>query len=191
MASIIFYLFSVIMLFSACCVIFMKNTVYAALYLILAFISASAIWVLLSAEFLGITLILVYVGAVMVLFLFVIMMLDINFNQDKSGKYYFYGIFVTGIIIIGLFSVIFNNFKEQIFHSGNLVVQSNIEELGNSLYLNFAYPVQIAAIILLVAMVVAMLLTLRERKLNKSCKPELQVSVHKLDRLKLFKINSE
>ncbi len=195
-----FYLFSAVLLFAAFRVITARNPVYAALYLVLAFFQASAIWILLKAEFLAITLVLVYVGAVMVLFLFVVMMLDINLDGLRKGfwKHFPLAATVGALIALEMAAVLMGGFRvadepkpvaaaAQV--AGQAVAQvSNTKELGKLLYTEYLYPLEIAAVILLVAMVAAIALTLRERKDSKHMDPSLQVRVKARDRLEIIKL---
>lgn len=187
----LFYLFSAIMLFAAFRVITARNPVHAALYLVLAFFQASAVWLLLKAEFLAITLVLVYVGAVMVLFLFVVMMLDINMDTIRQGfwKHFPLAATVGALISLEMAAVLMGGFRisdepkvAQV--AGQAAVQvSNTRELGKLLYTQYLYPVEIAAVILLVAMIAAIALTLRSRKDSKHMDPSIQVRVKASDRL--------
>ena len=196
----LFYLFSAVLLFAAFRVITARNPVYAALYLVLAFFQASAVWILLKAEFLAITLVLVYVGAVMVLFLFVVMMLDINLDSIRKGfwKHFPLAATVGALIALEMAAVLMGGFRvadepkasaaaAQV--AGPAVTQvSNTRELGKLLYTEYLYPLQIAAVILLVAMIAAIALTLRQRKDSKHMDPSLQVRVKARDRLEIIKL---
>jgi len=166
----VFYLFAAIMVFAASRVISVRNPVHAAMYLVLTFFTCAAIWLLLEAEFLAITLVLVYVGAVMVLFLFVVMMLDINVEPLREGfvKYLPVGILVGLIMLV-----------EMVFL------------LGRLLYSDFLFQFEIAAIILLVAIVAAIALTMRRRPETKYQTPSEQISVKKSDRLRVVDMPAE
>lgn len=194
----LFYVFSAVLLFASFRVITARNPVHAALFLVLAFFQAAAIWMLLKAEFLAITLVLVYVGAVMVLFLFVVMMLDINLDSMRKGfwKHFPLAGAVGAIIALEMSYVLMGGFREpskatSSTASGELAAQvSNTKELGRLLYSEYIYPLEIAAIILLVAIIAAIALTLRERKDSKRTNPADQVRVKARDRVRLVKMNS-
>ena len=190
----LFYVFAALMLFAAFKVITARNPVHAALYLVLAFFQAAAIWILLKAEFLAIALVLVYVGAVMVLFLFVVMMLDINIDSMRQGfwKHFPLAGTVGAIIALEMSYVLMGGFREPP-KAANAVGQigaqvSNTKELGKVLYSEYIYPLEIAAVILLVAIIAAIALTLRERKDSKSQNPSEQVRVKRADRVMLVKM---
>ena len=190
----LFYVFAALMLFAAFKVITARNPVHAALYLVLAFFQAAAIWLLLKAEFLAITLVLVYVGAVMVLFLFVVMMLDINIDSMRQGfwKHFPLAGTVGAIIALQMSYVLMGGFREPPKAAtavGQIGAQvSNTKELGKVLYSEYVYPLEIAAVILLVAIIAAIALTLRERKDSKSQNPSEQVRVKRADRVRLVKM---
>ena len=191
-----FYLFSAVLLFASFRVITARNTVYAALYLVLAFAQAAALWMLLKAEFLAITLVLVYVGAVMVLFLFVVMMLDIDVDSIRHGFWKHFPVAGTlgAIIALEMAAVLMGGFRTpDIAPSGpssSLAAAqvSNTKELGKVLYSQYVYPLEIAAIILLVAMIAAIALTLRQRKDSKYSSPSDQVRVKARDRMTVLKM---
>ena len=193
-----FYVFAAVLLFAAFRVITARNPVHAALFLVLAFFQAAAIWILLKAEFLAITLVLVYVGAVMVLFLFVVMMLDINLDSMRKGfwKHFPLAGAVGAVIALEMSYVLMGGFREppkgaSPMASGELAAQvSNTKELGKVLYSQYIYPLEIAAVILLVAIIAAIALTLRERKDSKRTNPSDQVRVKSKDRIKLVKMKS-
>lgn len=197
----LFYVFSALMLFAAFRVITARNPVHAALYLVLAFFQAAAIWILLKAEFLAITLVLVYVGAVMVLFLFVVMMLDINIDGVRQGFWRHFPLAGTvgAIIALEMSYVLMGGFREppkvpNSFTTTSVDVASlgaqvsNTKELGKVLYSEYIFPLEIAAVILLVAIIAAIALTLRERKDSKSQNPSDQVRVKRVDRVTLVKM---
>ena len=190
----LFYVFAALMLFAAFKVITARNPVHAALFLVLAFFQAAAIWILLKAEFLAITLVLVYVGAVMVLFLFVVMMLDINIDSMRQGfwKHFPLAGTVGAVIALEMSYVLMGGFREPPKANGvagQIGAQvSNTKELGKVLYSEYIYPLEIAAVILLVAIIAAIALTLRERKDSKSQNPSEQVRVKAADRVKLVKM---
>ncbi|CAM3492221.1 NADH-quinone oxidoreductase subunit J [Polaromonas hydrogenivorans] len=194
----LFYVFAAVLLFAAFRVITARNPVHAALFLVLAFFQAAAVWILLKAEFLAITLVLVYVGAVMVLFLFVVMMLDINLDSVRKGfwKHFPLAGAVGAIIALEMSYVLMGGFREppqgaSVPVSGQLAAQvSNTKELGKVLYTQYIYPLEIAAVILLVAIIAAIALTLRERKDSKRTNPADQVRVKSQDRVRLVKMKS-
>jgi NADH-quinone oxidoreductase subunit J len=194
----LFYLFATILLFAGFRVITSRNPVYAALYLVLAFFQAAAIWILLKAEFLAIALVLVYVGAVMVLFLFVVMMLDINIDAMRQGfwKHFPFAAAVGALIALEMAAVLMGGFRVS-EESRNLAglapigaQLSNTKELGKLLYTEYLYPLEIAAVILLVAIVAAIALTLRERKDSKHMNPADQVRVKARDRVEIIKMKA-
>lgn len=192
----LFYVFAAVLLFAAFRVITARNPVHAALFLVLAFFQASAIWLLLKAEFLAITLVLVYVGAVMVLFLFVVMMLDINLDSVRKGfwKHFPLAGTVGAVIALEMSYVLMGGFREPpklAGAAGPIGAQlSNTKELGKVLYSEYVYPLEIAAVILLVAIIAAIALTLRERKDSKAINPSDQVRVKAGDRVRLVKMKS-
>jgi len=192
MISFIFYFFSLILVVAAFRVITVRNPVHAALFLVLAFFSSAAIWLLLHAEFLAIALVLVYVGAVMVLFLFVVMMIDINLVPSREGftRYAPVGALVGFLIFIEMWLVLrfWSNTPQPIETATDI---SNTKALGQVLYTTYVYPFEIAAAILLVAMIAAIALTMRPRRQNKSQKPEQQVQVRREDRVRLVKMPAE
>ncbi|NBT68303.1 MAG: NADH-quinone oxidoreductase subunit J [Betaproteobacteria bacterium] len=196
--SALFYAFSVILLFAAFRVITSRNPVHAALFLVLAFFQASGIWMLLKAEFLSITLVLVYVGAVMVLFLFVVMMLDINIDTLRQGFWNHFPLAATigTVIALELAGVLLGGFRAsappavQAVVGAPVVQASNTKDLGIALYTHYLYPLEIAAVILLVAIIAAIALTLRERKDSKSQDPSQQVRVKAGDRFELVKMDA-
>ncbi|MFK8075354.1 MAG: NADH-quinone oxidoreductase subunit J [Granulosicoccus sp.] len=193
----VFYLFAAIMVFAASRVISVRNPVHAAMYLVLTFFTCAAIWLLLEAEFLAITLVLVYVGAVMVLFLFVVMMLDINVEPLREGfvKYLPVGILVGLIMLVEMvFLITQRYFKAEQFPAperASAEAMSNTESLGRLLYSDFLFQFEIAAIILLVAIVAAIALTMRRRPETKYQTPSEQISVKKSDRLRVVDMPAE
>ncbi len=192
----LFYFFAIVLLFAAFRVITARNPVYAVLYLVLAFFQAAAIWILLKAEFLAIVLVLVYVGAVMVLFLFVVMMLDINVDSARKGfwKHFPLAAVVGVFIALEMAAVLMGGFRvseepRAVTGVGQSVTQiSNTRELGKVLYTQYLYPLEIAAGILLVAMIAAIALTLRRRKDSKYLSPSDQVQVKAKDRMTVVKM---
>ncbi len=182
-----FYLFAAVLLFAALRVITARNPVHAVLYLMLAFSQAAAIWLLLKAEFLGITLVLVYLGAVMVLFLFVVMMLDITLEKVREGlwRHYPLAALLGAIVVAEIVAVLWTGFPSvsAMPEAGASAGVSNTHALGLLLYTEYLYPIEVAAVILLVAMVAAIALTLRRRKDSKAINPSMQVHVRASDRL--------
>lgn len=192
----LFYVFSAVLLLSAFRVITARNPVHAVLFLVLTFFQASMIWMLLKAEFLSLTLVLVYVGAVMVLFLFVVMMLDINLEEARTHFWKHFPLAaVVGLVIVfemtavllGAFDVI--DAPEVMTAGANAVADaSNTKALGTLLYTEYLYPLEAATAILLVAVIAAIALTLRERKDSKHMNPGHQVRVRARDRLTVLKM---
>jgi len=194
--QVLFYIFGGILLLAALMVITVRNPVHAALSLVLAFFSAAVLWILLEAEFLAIVLVLVYVGAVMVLFLFVVMMLDINLAPLREG---FIKFLPVGLLIALALAVMMGLFVGPEHFGLDKVAAparhaadySNTKELGGVLYTVYVYPFEIASVILLVAIVAAIALTLRRRPETKYQKPEEQVSVRWQDRIRVVKMQAE
>jgi NADH-quinone oxidoreductase subunit J len=188
----LFYVFSAVLLFASFMVITARSTVHAALYLVLAFFSASCVWMLLQAEFLAITLVLVYVGAVMVLFLFVVMMLDIGSDTFREGfwKHFPLAGFVGALIALEMSLVLFSGFRlaDAPVPDAAAVQAGNTKLLGIEIYTKYLYPLQVAAVLLLVAIVAAIALTLRRRKDSRYLDPAEQVKARKADRVRLVKM---
>ena len=195
MTQIIFYIFGSILLLSATLVVVIKNPIHAALFLVLSFFSSAAIWLLLNAEFLAIALVLVYVGAVMVLFLFVVMMLDINISTLREGfaRYFPLGIIIALFMVVAMSLVVGSDyFLSDIYTQANLSsTQSNTKLLGLTIYQDYLYHFEIAGVILLVAIIAAISLSMNKTKITKSTHPDEQVLVKKDDRLRIVKMNSE
>ena len=192
----VFYAFGLILLVAALCVITARNPVHAALVLVLAFFTAAGIWMLLRAEFLAIVLVLVYVGAVMVLFLFVVMMLDINLDRLREGfwSYLPLGALVGVLMVIEMVMVLGGKYfgLQQLPNPADPgAAYSNTKELGRILYTDYVYPFELAAVILLVAIVAAIALTLRGRKDSKHQEPSQQIAVKRADRVRLVSMPSE
>ena len=188
----LFYIFSAVLLFAAFRVITARSPVYAALFLVLAFFSAACVWMLLRAEFLSIALILVYVGAVMVLFLFVVMMLDINVDGLREGfwKHAPVAGLVGLVIALEMAAVLipgFNLPSAPAPDAGDLKL-GNTKLLGIEIYTQYLYPLEIAAVLLLVAIIAAIALTLRQRKDSKHTDASDQVKAKKIDRVRLVKM---
>ncbi len=193
--EIIFYFFATVLVFAAAMVVTIRNPVKAALFLVLAFFSAACLWVLLQAEFLAIALVLVYVGAVMVLFLFVVMMLDINLLRLREGfgEYLPIGGIVAVLMVLEM-AIILGPARfglEQLpVPAERAAGYSNTRELGRLLYTEYAYPFEIAAAVLLVAIIAAIALTMRKRPETKYQDPAQQVRVQRADRLRIVKLES-
>lgn len=193
--DIVFYTLAIILLFAALRVITTRNPVYAALHLVLAFFTAAGIWLLLEAEFLAIALVLVYVGAVMVLFLFVVMMLDINLDRLREGfwKALPVALPVGGLMAVEMVMIVgVRNFGADmvIAPAAKPADYSNTVALGRVLYTDYLLPFELASVVLLVAIVAAIALTLRDRKDTKSMDPAKQVLVKKADRLRIVKMDA-
>jgi NADH-quinone oxidoreductase subunit J len=189
----VFYFFATVLVFAAFMVITIRNPVKAALFLVLAFFSAAGLWMLLEAEFLAIVLVLVYVGAVMVLFLFVVMMLDINLARLREGfgEYLPIGGLVAVLMVIEMALILSDGFgagRALVPHPADY---SNTRELGRVLYTVYAYPFEIAAGILLAAIVAAIALTMRRRPETKYQNPGQQIRVQRNERVRLVKMKSE
>ena len=190
--SALFYIFSAVLLASSFGVITARSTVHAALFLVLAFFNASCLWMMLKAEFLAITLVLVYVGAVMVLFLFVVMMLDINTEELRVGfwKHFPMAALVGVLIALEMALVLMGGFSraDAPIADALAIKMGNTRLLGIEVYTNYLYPLQIAAVLLLVAIVAAIALTLRQRKDSKAIGPQLALRARKADRLRVVKM---
>ena len=192
--AVVFYVFAAILLLAAVTVIVSRNPVHAALFLVLAFFTAAAIWLLLRAEFLAITLVLVYVGAVMVLFLFVVMMLDINLERLREGfwQYLPLGAAVGLLMAAEMAAVLYGRWSglvtpPKVFPPG----YSNTKELGRLLYTDYAFAFEIAAVVLLVAIIAAIALTLRRRKDTRAQSPSEQVKARREERVRLVTMPAE
>ncbi|MGE5320242.1 MAG: NADH-quinone oxidoreductase subunit J [Hyphomicrobiaceae bacterium] len=188
-------MFAAVTVISALRVITARNPVHAALYLVLAFFTAAGLWMLLEAEFLAITLVLVYVGAVMVLFLFVVMMLDINLEKLREGFWDYLPLagFVAVLLVIEMALILGSrHFGLEVMGAPapHAADYSNTKELGRVLYTEYVYAFELAAVILLVAIVAAIALTLRRRKDSKYIDPAEQVKVKRNDRLRIVKMQS-
>ena len=194
--TIVFYVFAAILLFAAARVVTARNPVHAALFLVLSFFTAAAIWLLLRAEFLAIALVLVYVGAVMVLFLFVVMMLDINLDRLREGFWHHLplGLAVAIVMLVEAVTVLGGKY----FGLGSLpapaaagAAYSNTKEIGRVVYTDYIYPFELSAVLLLVAIVAAIALTLRRRTDTKAQDPAKQVVVRRQDRVRLVRMPAE
>lgn len=196
MEQIVFYAFAAILVAASVAVITVRNPVHAVLFLVLTFFTSAALWMLLEAEFLAITLVLVYVGAVMVLFLFVVMMLDINITVLREGfiRYLPVGIIVALVVMVEMTIAVgpkyfgLEHFAEPTRHMADY---SNTKELGRILYTVYVYPFEIAAAILLVAIVAAIALTLRRRPQTKYQNAGWQVATRRNDRVRIVKMETE
>lgn len=194
--DIIFYFFSVVLVSSALGVITARNPVHSALLLVLAFFTSAGLWLLLEAEFLAITLVLVYVGAVMVLFLFVVMMLDINLDRLREGfwKWFPFGAFLALVMAAEMVMVMMGEqfgIKEMPAPPSRAADYSNTKELGRLIYTEYVYAFELAAVLLLVAIVAAIALTLRHRTGTKSLDVAKQVAVKRADRVRMVSMPSE
>jgi NADH-quinone oxidoreductase subunit J len=189
-ALVLFYFFGAVLLAASALVVVVRNPVHAALFLVLAFFTAAALWMLLYAEFLAITLVLVYVGAVMVLFLFVVMMLDINLDLLREGfwKHLPLALLVGLMMAFEMAGLLWKVSRgKAAIAAAPAANYSNTKELGRVLYTDYVFPFEIAAVILLVAIVAAIAITLRSRKETKYQNPATQLSVRPADRLKIVK----
>ncbi|QDL38293.1 NADH-quinone oxidoreductase subunit J [Rhodoferax sediminis] len=194
----LFYIFSAVLLFAAFRVITARNPVHAALFLVLAFFQAAMVWMLLKAEFLAIVLVLVYVGAVMVLFLFVVMMLDINLDSIRQGFWRHFPLAATvgALIALEMAAVLMGGFGGGEPPRVTVVLGqapgqfSNTRELGTLLYTQYLYPLEIASVLLLVAIIAAIALTLRERKDSKAISSSEQIRVQARDRVQVLKMTA-
>src|SRR5210317_522641 len=191
--AIIFYVFAVSTVVSACAVVTVRNPVHAALFLVLTFFTSAVIWLSLEAEFLAISLVLVYVGAVMVLFVFVVMMLDINIARMREGfvRYLPLGLAVAVIMLLMMLSLVTSDVFVMELGSEPLpkpADYSNTKALGAVLYTDYVLAFEIAAVILLVAIIAAISLTMRKRSATKYQSPSEQIKVRKADRLRIVKM---
>ena len=193
----LFYLFGTILVLSALVVIVSRNPVFSALALVMCFVTSAAIWLLLEAEFLAVVLVLVYVGAVMVLFLFVVMMLDINLAELREGftRFAWLGWLTALVVIVEIVGVVWARGGLGIDASAGGTPHpadySNTLELGKLLYTRYAYPLELAAMLLLVAIIAAIALTLRHRRGLKKQDVDAQVAVRAADRVRLIKMEAE
>ncbi|MFZ4536334.1 NADH-quinone oxidoreductase subunit J [Propionivibrio sp.] len=193
--TFVFYFLSTILVYASLRVVTLRNPVHAALHLILAFVSASGVWVLLQAEFLAIALVLVYVGAVMVLFLFVVMMLDINIDRLREGFWSYLPLgSIVALLMVAEMSLVLGGSYFDLFE--NNVPQaaagySNVQAVARLLFTEYVYPFELASVILLVAIVAASALTLRGKRKSKSVDPSQQVFVKAKDRVRVLKMPSE
>jgi NADH-quinone oxidoreductase subunit J len=196
LVEILFYIFSTILVCAALGMIVSRNTVYSALSLVLCFVTSAAIWLLVQAEFLAIILVLVYVGAVMVLFLFVVMMLDVNVEELREGfvRYKWLGLVTAAAVIVEIVGVVWARSLGVDISKVPVPVAadfSNTRELGLVLYTKYAYPFELAAVLLLVAIVAAISLTMRRRPGLKDQDINAQVATRAQDRLRIVKMDAE
>jgi NADH-quinone oxidoreductase subunit J len=193
--TLLFYAFAGVLVLSAVGVITSRNPVHAALYLVFAFFNSAIIWMLMEAEFLAIVLVLVYVGAVMVLFLFVVMMLDINVAQMREGfnRYAPFGVVIAVVVVVEIASVVWVKSLElpDVAPAKAVETASNTQALGHLLYTEYLYPFELAAVILLVAIVAAIVLTMRHRTGHKAQDIAAQVAVRAQDRIRIIKMPAE
>jgi len=193
--SILFYLFSAILICAAFRVVTARNPVHAALFLVLAFFNAAALWMLLQAEFLAIVLVLVYVGAVMVLFLFVVMMLDINLDKIRQGFWSNFPLaaIVGVVIVLEMAMVLLRGFWTPVI--GNIPARvemgGNTKALGVLIFTHYVYAFEVAAAILLLGIIAAVALTLRRRKDTKHLNPSIAIKVQSKDRVRIVKMKAE
>jgi NADH-quinone oxidoreductase subunit J len=198
LVQILFYAFATLLVVSALGVITLKNPVYSALCLVVCFFTSAALWLLIEAEFLAIVLVLVYVGAVMVLFLFVVMMLDINIEELRRGftRYAWLGAVTAGVLAFEILGVVIGRGlgASMNMKAGMVPVAasaSNTTELGSVLYTKYVYPFELAAMLLLVAIIAAIVLTMRKRKGLKVQDINAQVAVRAGDRVRIVKVPVE
>jgi NADH-quinone oxidoreductase subunit J len=196
LVEVLFWVFAAVLGISALAMISVRNPVHSALLLVLCFFTSAAIWLLIEAEFLAVVLVLVYVGAVMVLFLFVVMMLDINFEEMRTGftRYFWLGCVVAGIVVFELVSVLWTrglgaDVEKAVASSP--ADYSNTVELGRVLYTEYVYPFELAAVLLLIAIVAAISLTMRKRAGLKQQDVAKQVAVRREDRVRIVKVEAE
>ena len=196
LVEVLFWVFASILAVSALAMITVRNPVHAALLLVLCFFTSAAIWLLIEAEFLAVVLILVYVGAVMVLFLFVVMMLDINIEEVRARvtRYAFLGAIVAGVVVFEIVAVVWTS---SLGTEVDKVIAprpadySNTAELGQALYTKYVYPFELAAVLLLIAIVAAISLTMRKRPGLKQQNVARQVAVRREDRVRIIKMAAE
>jgi NADH-quinone oxidoreductase subunit J len=190
--TLTFYAFAAILVFAGLRVITTRNPVHAALWLVLSFFTSGAIWLMLQAEFLAIALVLVYVGAVMVLFLFVVMMLDVNFDslRKQFRSYLPQGVIVGALVLLEMALVVVSSAIGGSV-APPLPTGSNTRALGQLLYVDYVYPFEIAAVVLLVAIIAAIALTHRKRKATRYQDPAVQAKVRREDRVRIVQMPAE
>ena len=193
--TFVFYFLSAILVYASLRVVTLRNPVHAALHLVLAFFSASGVWMLLQAEFLAIALVLVYVGAVMVLFLFVVMMLDINLDRLREGFWSYLPLgSVVALLMVAEMSLVLGGSYMGLFEERVPQVASdysNVKAVGRLLFTDYVYPFELASVVLLVGIVAATALTLRGKRKSKSVSPADQVFVKAADRVRVLKMPAE
>ena len=193
--TFVFYFLSTILVYASLRVVTLRNPVHAALHLVLAFFSASGVWILLQAEFLAIALVLVYVGAVMVLFLFVVMMLDINLDRLREGfwSYLPLGSIIAFLMVVEMGLVLGDSYFRWFEHEVPQAEAgfSNVKAVGRLLFTEYVYPFELASVILLVGIVAAVALTVRGKRGSKSVSPSQQVFVKAKDRVRVLKMSAE
>jgi NADH-quinone oxidoreductase subunit J len=194
--ELMFYLFATFTVGSAMAVVTVKNTIYAALFLVLCFFNTAVLWMLIEAEFLAITLVLVYVGAVMVLFLFVVMMLDVKQVKASQLKqsYTKAAMLIAAAMLVELVMLFAYKLSGQL-PNNELIRQevgySNVSEIGMELFTHYVYPFEIAAVILLVAIVAAIMLTMRKREGNKQMDAAKQININPAERVRVVSMKAE
>ncbi len=193
--TFVFYFLSTILVYASLRVVTLRNPVHAALHLVLAFFSASGVWILLQAEFLAIALVLVYVGAVMVLFLFVVMMLDINLDRLREGFWSYLPLgSIVALLMVAEMSLVLGASYFDLLESNVPQTESgfsNVKAVGRLLFTTYVYPFELASIILLVGIVAAVALTYRGKRKSKSVSPSQQVFVKAKDRVRVLQMPSE
>ena len=194
--SVLFYMFALVMLGAACGVVFSRNPVHSVMFLVLTFFQSAILWLMIEAEFLAIVLVLVYVGAVMVLFLFVVMMLDVNIEAAKRGiaRFAWVGIGIALLMVVELMQLIWLRSQDLVTNTGFAATPdgySNTKALGAVLYTEHVYAFEIAAVILLLAIVAAITLTMRKRPGLKVQDIAAQVAVRAKDRVRVVKMDAE
>ncbi len=193
--TVVFYFLAVILVFAALRVITARHPVHAALYLVLAFFSASGVWILLQAEFLAMALVLVYVGAVMVLFLFVVMMLDLNLDRLREGFWSYLPLgSIIALLMVAEMGLVLGGHYLGLFESEVRQVaaeESNVQSVGRLMFTDYVYPFELASIVLLVGIVAAVALTQRGKRKNKAVDPSQQVFVKARDRLRVLQMPAE
>lgn len=192
MTLALFYIFAAVLVFGALRVITAKNPVHAVLWLILSFFTSACLWILLKAEFLAVSLVVIYVGAVMVLFLFVVMMLDINFEELRKGFWKFFPVaaVVAAIMMVEMVLVLTNRYAQ--IPGAELVEQApTVQDLGRLIYIDYFLPFQLSAVLLLVGMIAAIGLTIRKRKNTKYQSPGEQIAVKAADRMRVLKMAAD
>jgi NADH-quinone oxidoreductase subunit J len=195
LVEVLFWVFASVLAISALAMITVRNPVHSALLLVLCFFTSAAIWLLIEAEFLAVVLILVYVGAVMVLFLFVVMMLDINIEEVRARvtRYALFGGIVAGVVVFEIVSVVWTRSLGLDVTTGAQAQPagySNTAELGKLLYTDYVYPFELAAVLLLIAIVAAISLTMRKRAGLKQQNVSAQVAVRREDRVRIVKVEA-